>query len=136
MFLRCWYQVVCDLVFDNANCRYTTNLFVIIHLINRHIVSGAINVKGNCFFACFSVQGCCVCVITLTHKTTCKFVCITTNVTKLAIKGIKNGRLRGVLMKNVVWKLFEQTGNVAYYLLYKELTKNGRNNKSHRPKNN
>lgn len=58
------------------------------------------------------------------------------NVTEHTVKSIKNGRLRGTLMKNVVWKLFEQTGNTAYYLLYKELTKNGRNNKSHRPKNN
>ncbi|MBQ2894586.1 MAG: YqzL family protein [Clostridia bacterium] len=39
-------------------------------------------------------------------------------------------------MKDTVWKLFEKTGNTAYYLLYKELTKDGSNHKSHRPKNN
>ena len=33
-------------------------------------------------------------------------------------------------MKNTVWKLFEETGNPAYYVLYKELTKDGRDNKS------
>ena len=38
-------------------------------------------------------------------------------------------------MRNTVWKLFEKTGNPAYYLLYKELTKDGSHNKSHRPKN-
>lgn len=32
-------------------------------------------------------------------------------------------------MKETVWKLFEQTGNPAYYVLYKELTKDGRNDK-------
>ncbi|MBQ2805114.1 MAG: YqzL family protein [Clostridia bacterium] len=32
-------------------------------------------------------------------------------------------------MKNIVWKLFEQTGNPAYYVLYKELTKDGHHNK-------
>jgi hypothetical protein len=42
----------------------------------------------------------------------------------------------GVRMKDTVWKLFEKTGNTAYYLLYKELTKDGSNHKSHRPKNN
>ena len=33
-------------------------------------------------------------------------------------------------MKDLVWKLFEQTGNVAYYNLYKELSKDGRNDQS------
>lgn len=32
-------------------------------------------------------------------------------------------------MKDTVWKLFRETGNPAYYLLYKELTKDGRNDK-------
>ena len=39
-------------------------------------------------------------------------------------------------MKDTLWKLFEKTGNTGYYLLYKELTKDGHRNKSHRPKNN
>ena len=30
-------------------------------------------------------------------------------------------------MKDTVWKLFKETGNPAYYMLYKELTKDGRN---------
>ena len=46
------------------------------------------------------------------------------------------GYFLGVRMKDTVWKLFEKTGNTAYYLLYKELTKDGSNHKSHRPKNN
>ena len=29
-------------------------------------------------------------------------------------------------MKDIVWKLFRETGNPAYYMLYKELTKDGR----------
>ncbi len=33
-------------------------------------------------------------------------------------------------MKNTVWKLFTETGNPAYYVLYKELTKDGRDDKS------
>lgn len=33
-------------------------------------------------------------------------------------------------MKDTVWKLFKETGNPAYYMLYKELSKDGRNNKS------
>lgn len=38
---------------------------------------------------------------------------------------------KGVRMKDKLWKLFQQTGNPCYYLLYKELTKdNGRNHQS------
>ena len=37
-------------------------------------------------------------------------------------------------MKDTVWKLFLETGNPAYYMLYKELTKDGRNDKSHSSK--
>mgnify|MGYP001048816076 CR=1 FL=1 len=33
-------------------------------------------------------------------------------------------------MKDKVWQLFEQTGNPAYYMLYKELTKDGTDNES------
>lgn len=33
-------------------------------------------------------------------------------------------------MKDKVWQLFKETGNPAYYMLYKELAKDGRNNKS------
>ncbi|MCM1289663.1 MAG: YqzL family protein [Corallococcus sp.] len=33
-------------------------------------------------------------------------------------------------MKDLAWKLFEQTGNVAYYRLYKELSDNGHDDKS------
>lgn len=33
-------------------------------------------------------------------------------------------------MKKTVWKLFEETGNPAYYMLYKELSKDGRNHAS------
>ncbi len=34
-------------------------------------------------------------------------------------------------MKEEAWKLFQQTGNPVYYLLYRELTKdNGRDDKS------
>ncbi len=32
-------------------------------------------------------------------------------------------------MKDLVWKLFEQTGEIGYYQLYKELS-HGRNDKS------
>ena len=32
-------------------------------------------------------------------------------------------------MKDLAWKLFEQTGNIAYYRLYKELSANGRDDK-------
>ena len=35
-------------------------------------------------------------------------------------------------MKDLAWKLFEQTGNIAYYRLYKELAENGRNDKGRR----
>ena len=35
-------------------------------------------------------------------------------------------------MKDTVWKLFKETGNPAYYVLYKELTKDGRNDKGRR----
>ena len=31
-------------------------------------------------------------------------------------------------MKDLVWKLFEQTGKIAYYKLYKELCGNGCDN--------
>ncbi len=37
-------------------------------------------------------------------------------------------------MKNTVWKLFRETGNPVYYLLYKELAQDGHNDKGHRPK--
>lgn len=33
-------------------------------------------------------------------------------------------------MKDLVWELFEQTGNIAYYTLYRELSDDGRNDKS------
>ena len=34
-------------------------------------------------------------------------------------------------MRDTLWKLFKQTGNLAYYSLYKRLEdKNGRNNTS------
>lgn len=33
-------------------------------------------------------------------------------------------------MKDLAWKLFTKTGNIAYYELYKELSENGRNDKS------
>ena len=39
-------------------------------------------------------------------------------------------------MKDIVWKLFKETGNPAYYMLYKELTEDGRNDKSSGPKGN
>ena len=32
-------------------------------------------------------------------------------------------------MKDTVWKLFRETGNPVYYLLYKELTEDGRDDK-------
>ena len=32
-------------------------------------------------------------------------------------------------MKDLVWKLFQETGNIAYYRLYKELDQNGRDDK-------
>lgn len=37
-------------------------------------------------------------------------------------------------MKDAVWKLFRETGNPVYYLLYKELTEDGRDDKRHSPK--
>lgn len=37
-------------------------------------------------------------------------------------------------MKDKVWQLFKETGNPAYYMLYKELSKNGRDDKGNRPK--
>ena len=37
-------------------------------------------------------------------------------------------------MKDTVWKLFRETGNPVYYLLYKELTEDGRNDKGNRDK--
>ena len=37
-------------------------------------------------------------------------------------------------MKDTVWKLFKETGNPAYYMLYKELAKDGRNDKGPDPK--
>ena len=33
-------------------------------------------------------------------------------------------------MKDTAWKLFRETGNPVYYLLYKELSKDGRNDES------
>ena len=39
-------------------------------------------------------------------------------------------------MKDLAWKLFEQTGNIAYYPLYKELSGDGRNDKSRSTKSN
>ena len=33
-------------------------------------------------------------------------------------------------MKDIVWKLFKETGNPAYYVLYKELTNDGRDDES------
>ena len=33
-------------------------------------------------------------------------------------------------MKELAWKLFEQTGKIAYYQLYKELSGDGRDDKS------
>lgn len=39
-------------------------------------------------------------------------------------------------MKDLAWELFEQTGNIAYYNLYKELSRNGRNDKSGGSKDN
>ena len=33
-------------------------------------------------------------------------------------------------MKDTAWKLFQQTGNPAYYMLYKELSKDGRDDES------
>lgn len=35
-------------------------------------------------------------------------------------------------MKDKVWQLFKETGNPAYYMLYKELSKNGSDDKSNR----
>ena len=37
--------------------------------------------------------------------------------------------LRRFDVKDTVWKLFKETGNPVYYLLYKELTEDGRNDK-------
>ena len=39
-------------------------------------------------------------------------------------------------MKDLVWELFERTGNIAYYNLYKELSGNGRNDESGSAKSN
>ena len=39
-------------------------------------------------------------------------------------------------MKDTVWQLFEQTGNPAYYMLYKELSKNGSNDQGDCPQSN
>ena len=36
-------------------------------------------------------------------------------------------------MKDTAWKLFRETGNIAYYMLYKELSKDGRDDKSRSP---
>ena len=36
-------------------------------------------------------------------------------------------------MKDLVWQLFEKTGNIAYYNLYKELTRSGRDDESGSP---
>lgn len=33
-------------------------------------------------------------------------------------------------MKDTAWKLFRETGNIAYYMLYKELSKDGRDDES------
>ena len=33
-------------------------------------------------------------------------------------------------MKDTAWKLFRETGNIAYYMLYKELSKDGCDDKS------
>ena len=35
-------------------------------------------------------------------------------------------------MKDTAWKLFRETGNPAYYMLYKELSKDGRDDESDR----
>ncbi len=37
-------------------------------------------------------------------------------------------------MKDKVWQLFKETGNPAYYMLYKELSKNGSDDKSNSDK--
>ena len=37
-------------------------------------------------------------------------------------------------MKDIVWKLFKATGNPVYYLFYKELTKDGRNDEGNSAK--
>lgn len=37
-------------------------------------------------------------------------------------------------MKDKVWQLFKQTGNPAYYMLYKELTKDGTDDEGNRSK--
>lgn len=39
-------------------------------------------------------------------------------------------------MKDKVWQLFKETGNPAYYMLYKELSKDGSDDKGSRPKSN
>ena len=36
-------------------------------------------------------------------------------------------------MKDTAWKLFRETGNIAYYMLYKELSKDGRDDEGDRP---
>ena len=38
-------------------------------------------------------------------------------------------------MKDLAWQLFQQTGNIAYYKLYKELSKDGRDDQSGGAKN-
>ena len=37
-------------------------------------------------------------------------------------------------MKDKVWQLFKETGNPAYYMLYKELSKNGSDDQGNRDK--
>lgn len=37
-------------------------------------------------------------------------------------------------MKDKAWQLFKETGNPAYYMLYKELSKNGSDDKGDRDK--
>lgn len=37
-------------------------------------------------------------------------------------------------MKDKVWQLFKETGNPAYYMLYKELSKDGSDDKGDRAK--
>lgn len=39
-------------------------------------------------------------------------------------------------MKDTAWKLFRETGNPVYYLLYKELAKDGRHDKGDSPEGN
>ena len=35
------------------------------------------------------------------------------------------------MVKDTAWKLFRETGNPAYYMLYKELSKDGRDDEGH-----